>query len=454
MRTHRGSKLLADILALVKDHVAGLEARHMSMLLAGALLLAAIGNAQARDLTEILQEKGIITTEEGHEASAGKGAAGDLRVYWKQGLRLDSKDKAFRLKIGGRIQNDWAVIAASNAAKRQFGLDDSQTGTEFRRARLYVAGKLYHDVEFKAQYDFAGGTTAFKDIYLGLENLPLISHVRVGHFKEPFSLEMLTSSKYATFMERGLPNDVAPSRNTGIAAYEKFAGGRVTWALGGFRETDGVGNGFGSDSKYNVTTRLTGLPWYEDGGARLLHVGLSYSHKFRNNDAIRFRQRPEAHLSPARFVDTQDITSDGVDLINPEAALVVGPFSLQGAYTQAFVNTPGGADPDFQGWYVYASYFLTGEHRPYKTSAAAFDRVHPKADFLHGKGRGAWEVAARYSHLDLDDAGVKGGKLDDVTAGLNWYLNPNLRFSANYVYADPDPSGVVHIGEARFQIDF
>jgi phosphate-selective porin OprO/OprP len=189
-------------------------------------------------------------------------------------------------------------------------------------------------------------------------------------------------------------------------------------------------------------------------GRQLLHLGLSYGHKFRNNDPVRFRQRPEAHLSPVRFVDTASFASDGIDLINPEVALVYGPFSLQGEYLHAFAQASEAKDPDFDGVYVYGSYFLTGENRVYKTSDGAFDRVNPSQNFDGNGGLGAWEVGLRYSHLDFDENDFSAGELGDLTVGINWYLNPNVRFMWNYVLADLDDVGDTNIFQTRFQVDF
>ena len=181
----------------------------------------------------------------------------------------------------------------------------------------------------------------------------------------------------------------------------------MTYALGVFRETDGFGNGEG-DGEYNVTARLTGLPLCEDEGSTLLHLGLAYSHR-NPGDTLPYSQRPEAHLAE-KLVNTGSFDADDVDLVGAEAAMVYGPASLQGEYISVMVDGDAGSDPDFSGYYVQASYFLTGEHRPYKASDAAFSRVKPKANFM-GKegGLGAWEIAARYSHIDLEDGDINGG---------------------------------------------
>jgi phosphate-selective porin OprO/OprP len=114
----------------------------------------------------------------------------------------------------------------------------------------------------------------------------------------------------------------------------------------------------------------------------------------------------------------------------------------------------GATSPDFDGFYIQGSYFLTGEHRKYKTSTGAFDRVKPKENFSSASGTGAWEVAARYSQIDLNEGSVTGGRLRNVTVGLNWHLNPNMRIMWNYIRADLSGVGKASLFLMRFQIDF
>jgi len=377
-----------------------------------------------------------------------------FRAYWKDGLNLETGDKAFTLKIGGRAHLDWGVFDEDNDVKSS-SIGSIQNGVEFRRARLSIEGLLYDRFEFKAQYDFAGGDADFKDVYMGVRDIPVVGNFRVGQFKEPFSLEELTSSNYITFMERSLPNIFAPSRNVGLALYNTAFDKRMTWAVGAFVDADDFGNSLGG-GEYNIALRLTGLPWYEEKGRRLLHLGTSYSYGNTVDDALRIRQRPEAHLAP-QFVDTMNIPARNRNLVGVEAALVYDSLSVQGEYVHAFVDGKASADPDpqFSGFYAFASYFLTGEHRPYSTSSATFGRVRPKHNFLDGKGGlGAWEVAARYSYIDLNDEGIRGGELGDFTLGLNWYLNPNYRVMFNYILADLQGGGNTNIFEMRFQVAF
>lgn len=380
-----------------------------------------------------------------------------MRAYFKEGYNLETEDGKFKLNIGARVQLDWNVSDPGGAVKDEFGLRGTPTGVEFRRARLSMAGLMYSIIDFKIEYDFAEGEPAAKDVYIGMKKVPVVQYVRVGHFKEPFSLEEMTSDDFVTFQERALPNALSPSRNTGIAIMPVFFDERMTATAGGFRETDDTGYGFGSDQEYNVTARVTGLPWYADGGGNLLHLGFAYSHKFRDGDDITFSQRPESHLFPVRLVNTRTIVTDGVDLINPEVALVVGPWSLQAEYMHAFVAQVDNPDPDFGGFYVFGSYFLTaGDQRRYRAATGAFEKPIPKRDFGFGEGSGwgAWEVAARYSRLDLSSENVDGGAEDNLSGQVNWYLNPNTRIGLNYVWAHLESVGDSNIVQGRFQVTY
>ncbi len=374
-----------------------------------------------------------------------------FRVYWKSGLHFETLDKTVKLKLGGRIMNDWAWFADSDVGGAIGELED---GTEFRRARIYIAGQICSDITFKAQYDFAGGDADFKDVWIGMKHIPIVGNVKVGHFKEPFGLEELTSSKYITFMERGLPDMFAPGRSTGFMIYNHGLNKRMTWAVSVFKNsTDSYGDDTG-DGDYAYTGRITFLPWYQ-ADDKLFHIGLAYSHRNPDDREIRFRERPESHLAP-RFVDTGQFEAKRVDLIGLEAAWVYGPFSLQGEYVQAIVDSIGRDDCCFCGFYIYGSYFLTGEHRVYDRKKGVFGRIKPKRNYSSkpSGGKGAWEIAARYSYLDLNDKSVNGGRLQDFSVGVNWYLNPNTRIMWNYVFADLADGADTNIFQMRFQVDF
>jgi len=417
----------------------------------------------------------------------------DFNVYWKEGLHFDSRDGMFKLQIGGRLYLDSAWLSEDSdtraytnpATGKKIGVQSD--GVEARTLRLSFAGTIYGNTEYKAELDFAGtekavqktvnesgtgtktptrfksSTVAFKDVYIKFKDLIPVGSLKVGHFKEPFSLEELTSSRYVTFMERSLPvSTFSPGRNVGAQLGSTALGDRMTWAAGMFRETDNRGYAQSEGGGWSATARVTGLPWHEDGGRKLAHVGASAS--FRNPDStVQYKSRPEMHLS-STYVDTGAISASEAMLYGGEAAIVLGAVSLQGEYIYARVNPRGMNDLSFQGAYVQASYFLTGENRRYKSSSGAFNRVRPNQDFGKSsdgsKGWGAWEVAARYSFVDVNNKSVKGGEIEDLTLGLNWHLNPNMRVMANYVRAMLEDNGSGNKGGnsdligIRLQVDF
>jgi phosphate-selective porin OprO/OprP len=429
--------------------------------------LPAVSDTDAMaDLLKVLRDKGTISDSdyqalkkaaEADKAQAKEDVAEATKDTIKvktghSGLKVSSGDGEFKFQVGGRLMVDAAYY---DKDKTQLG-----NGAELRRARLFAAGTVYKDWFYKAQLDFAGNSTSVKDMYLGYQGFKPVK-IKIGNHKEPFSLEELTSSKYITFMERALPNAFAPGRNTGVSVSshgEKW-GARAGYFF------DGVNNGSSPKSQgWGLGGRVHFAPIAEK--ERVVHLGAAASYRGSDGDnEIRFRERPESHVTSVRLVDTSTISSyDNQTLYGAEGAVVFGPVSFQGEYIQSSVDVSGGAaDPDFSGWYVFGSYFLTGEHRPYKASSGTFGRVKPKSIVGQG-GRGAWELAARYSSLDLADSGIDGGEEDNITVGVNWYATPNIRFMANYVRASTDPTSParfagngdedVNIYQLRSQIDF
>ena len=206
----------------------------------------------------------------------------------------------------------------------------------------------------------------------------------------------------------------------------------------------------------NSATRLTGLPWYENKGEKLLHLGAAYCQRNppdENKTSFSYSSDSEVNLAPD-FVDTGDFPGRYANLVGLESALVYGPISVQGEFTQSFVKRrDSSALGYFKGFYVFASYFLTGEHRKYDKFWAVFSGVKPHKNFsLKNKTFGALELAARYSYLDFCSDNINGGALSDMTAGCNWYLNPNMKVMLNYVHAHPNGTGDADIIAVRCQV--
>jgi len=372
----------------------------------------------------------------------GHGGPKDGADGWK-----DVSSEKWKSKFGGRIQFDyWMAADVDEHDARGINFVDY---VEARRLRIFMSGEGYGVYEYKLQLDFApeNNEIEYKDMYVGIKELPALHHLRFGHFKAQYGLEELTSSKYITFMERSLPTGVfAPSRQLGMGFYRArdddsvLVQGGIYWDT---RDFDVDHEIIDRNQGTLLVGRAVATPYYCEDGRHFVHVGAGAYWLDSAEDSVRFRARPEVHEGD-RFIDSGTIAADDYWSYNLEAAVVWGQFSAQAEYFYADVDD---TDQSFHGAYVYASYFLTGESRAYKRSSGSFDRVKPLTNFWivrdlncdHCIGWGAWEVVARWSYLDLTDGlGGNAGELNNYTLGVNWYWNPNVRMMFNYIRTDGD----------------
>ncbi|MCA9200265.1 MAG: porin, partial [Planctomycetales bacterium] len=297
--------------------------------------------------------------------------------------------------------------------------------------------------------------------------------IRVGQWRQPFGMDGLTSVKEMTFLERGLPFAFLPFRQIGIGFFNHNADETVTWALSGFRfPTDPFGGNVGDSGGYGLASRITTILWHNLEETRLLHMGAGYTMGNPANNLVRYRNQPEFFISetggsdiapagvPANvpvFVDTGAIDTDTFQQASLELAALVGSLHLQSEAIVAAVKQTNGDTATFSGAYAQAGYVLTGEVRPYVRNNGVFGRIKPKCSF-GTQGMGAWEIACRWSYLDLNDSNIAGGYLHNATVGLNWYLNPNTKVQFNYIHSFLDDplldKSEADIFAFRGQIDF
>lgn len=395
----------------------------------------------------------------------------DLEREWERArerVEAEQRRAASRpsISLRGRAHLDTALFSGSALETGNFA-DNTENGTKFRRTRLGANGGMFDVYRYQIEMDFADSRASFRDVYLEMTDLPLLQTIRIGHFKEPASLEELVSSNHITFMERSVLNAFIPARNVGIQTSRHNDAQTATFAMGFFRDGSTTPptttNQNGGNS---LTLRGTMLPWYDEAseGSRLFHAGGFYSYRDVDRDGLRFRQRPDNSFSD-RIVDT-GLMADAVDwhLLGVELAMVHGPFSVQSEYVKALVTREEAADPGFDALYVEFSYWLTGEHRVYRRSSGRFDRVTPHTNFFRireddgsiSMGPGAWQVAYRFGYIDLIDASVDGGRANVHTMGLNWHLTRNARLMANYVHANriDEDASYLNAVTMRAQFDF
>lgn len=412
-------------------------------LLAAAIGLSLSFSSQASELETLinmLHENGMVTDEQYgrlmDELATNKAASeqekaaideklaeatkpSDVEISTQGGLTLKTRDGQFSTKVGGRLQVDAATYGGS---------PDMGDGTDIRRARLYLSGTLFRDWGYKLEYEFDNSsiTDAFIT-YDGFENY----QITVGNFKDPFSLDFMIGANSTMFMERALPTAFNAGRHIGVmgarnSQYWTLAAGVFGESVSDTRTQAQRAR----DEGWGWSTRGTLSPINEPG--KLLHIGLGLNYRdLQPNNEVQFSQAAESNVSGVRIVDTSAIdNADSMLKTGLELATVIGPFTAQAEYIRTSVDRDNIRNADFDGWYVQSSYLLTGESRPYKNGV--FGGIKPNHRVGDG-GIGAWEVALRYSSLDLNDGAINGGEADSMTLGLNWYPVPMLRFSADYV---------------------
>jgi phosphate-selective porin OprO and OprP len=373
-------------------------------------------------------------------------------------------------RIIGRINADTIFVSQSHRNIETFGVVDNAVG--FRRAFLGAQGEVGDNVYWSAEFDFAGGSISFKDVYIGLQGVPLFRRIQVGHQIEPFSLEGATSSNDLPFVERSPIYDLDPQWKWGACAHSFLENELATFHLGIFR--DGTSNSTGNDiSNFNDVSydgRITYLPWYADEGRYLMHIGAAFSDRAPPNGTLVVGTGPQNSLlqfsdDPATFIKQITIPSNQYQIYNLQWAAVFDALSFQAEWNAMGVQQRGGGPVFLNGCYAFASLFLTGEHRQYDTKDGAFGTTQVLRPFVSfrkgchmGSGPGAWELTARFAYarftnknIPLQDGVQQGDNEAETVFGLNWYLNDNTRIMLDYVHDIPvDPNSGPSFADAFF----
>jgi len=361
-------------------------------------------------------------------------------------------------------------------------LDD---GANVRRARIGVIGKFFGDWNYALIYDFGGASDGFASTasvggtavgflpggaLSGIENAYLSYTgfkpfggklaIEGGVMDLPYTLDEASSSNDIPFMERASSGITA----TNIAAGDFrsafgarwytdtfWAGAYVTGPATGAIHSASSVNPNGTTEQYGTIARAAGQ--IVSGKDYSLHIGgeaewlLQPPHNLiAGTQTLTLSDRPEVRIDPTTLVSTGAIAGvSGAQVYSAEVAGTYGPLFFQGEYfwynvdRNAFAPLPS---LKFQGGYAEAAYVLTGESRPYNPGSASYGGIAPANPFsLSGGGWGAWEIAGRYSTIDLNDqiataSGVAGGRQTIYTLALNWYLNRNVRLMFDYLHGD------------------
>lgn len=370
----------------------------------------------------------------------------DQLARYQQVPAWTSEDGNSEITFRGRVFFDMADVDWSSP----FGGGQSERN-EFRTARLGLTGS-HGDFKFTAEFDFSGPDTKANDVYV--QHSGPVGTLRFGHFKTMNSLDEQTSSRFTTFMERGLATD--------LFGLDRRIGVSWTWTGHNLFVSAGV---FGAPMDDNFRFAELGdssalaarVAWADDIAGTQLHLGASWR-QMDCDQGTRIRAYPQAHLSNRfRAADYRPGSAageaDSSDYYGLEAAAVRGPVHVHGEFARLELDGPVG-DPAFNSAFVQAGWFITGETRNYRASKAAFDRTTPARPLSEG-GIGAWEIAARYDVTDMSAASL--GDYRAATLGVNWYPLDHVRLMANYVTAELDAPTFTETSDAlqmRLQFDF
>jgi phosphate-selective porin OprO/OprP len=359
---------------------------------------------------------------------------------------IDLSQEKWTVKLGGHVQTDyinWANASQSIPASDYLA---------FRRLRLLADGQGYGVYDFRLQMTLEPEqigavqevtAPAVKDAYFSINELPFLGRLRIGNFFVPFSLEQVTNDTNNIFLERSIPTQTvyAADRELGIAFYQHSENQAWTWSGGVFADSISEGVKFRIDDNQGLrlSHRVTWVPIYDEAsqGRRVLHTGAGVLYTLEQDGRVQLRTRPQINLGP-RLIDTGLIDAHSHVTGNVELAVVLGSFTLQSESFLDSISRTDGTDVQTNGTYVHASYFLTGENRVYERfgqHGAQFGRNVPISNFFvvpGGASWGAWELKARWSHLDFSNLGH--GQYNDFTCGVNWYWSDRTRVMFDWIH--------------------
>ena len=411
--------------------------------------LAAMRAQLAAMNARIDQLEGELAATKAEAAEAGQVVDAPAPAADSEPASTLAKSDGWSFKPRGRLMFDAGFTNAPDSTGASDGF-----GNEVRRARLGASGDMPGGFGYKFEVDFAGNEISVADAILSYENGPV--EIAIGQHNNFQSLEELTSSLHTTFIERAAFTDAF--------GFERRLGASITYARGDVLAQAGVftDNLEDTDSKNRgADARIVFMP---KAGDTQLHFGGSFHYNDLDDPAaqLRYRQRPLVHFTSQRFIDTRSMGADSETGYGLEAAAIAGRFHAAAEGYWQSVDMPGVADdPTFFGGYVEAGVFLTDDTRGYK--GGKFDRTKPSSPVGEG-GIGSVQFTLRYDHLDLNDAGIVGGRQAGYFAALVWKPTDYTALMLNYgrlQYTDailPTASGDTSYGVdaigMRAQIDF
>jgi phosphate-selective porin OprO/OprP len=394
-----------------------------------------------RVLVEDLREEVSVLRrklEVNEEASAAKGPQ-PLAGAGSDGFYVRTPDKSFDLRFRAYTHFDARYFTEE---------DDAFTDTfTFRRVRPIVEGTLGNVVDFRIMPDFANSTLVLQDAYLNLKYFPL-ANLQAGKFKGPFGLERLQSATTMTFVERALPTQLVPNRDLGMMLHGNWREGFLQYQLALMNGvSDGASADVDSADGKEFVGRLFMHPFQDSTAEWLSGLGLGFAVDYgRQDSGAPAAYRTQGQATFFQYAAGTELTGSRVRY-SPQGYYYWGPFGLLAEYVNTstdLVRLGEKEQFDNDAWQIAVNYVITGEN-------ASFKGVVPRSDFAPGQGGwGAWEVAARYHELHVDQDAFDAGFASILTSasdakawgvGVNWYLNRWVKLMLDYDRTSFDGGG-------------
>ena len=400
-----------------------------------ALLLAIPAMAQAKTLEDLLVEKGVISANEARATAD----AGNAKVYWNDGTRLEFPDNGFTTKINTELKTSYAFTKADKALRKAGWGTGNKSSFGVDQARMTLSGTaLNQEFSYKIQADFASqkewqgrDEATIEDAYIQWEPCEGMG-ARLGQFKTGLSRQYNTEDYALQIPVRSaVSNTMDWGRQGGIRAF--------------YSDVDGLFSVYGS--MYNGLS--DGEKDRIDGDGED-HFGTDTRHAFD----VSARANVLGKMNPYEEGDidfTEDLAVNvGATYGYSKAKNVFDLGELEFDMKNKYHAVSADVNVKYQGFSFNAEYFWTRAKYEY------LDKVDPKGFYAQAGYffTPEFEVAARYSYMDCDNAfggmcdfsnakyitGVIGvDDMNEAAISLNYYFwKRNLKAQVAYIFRNQD----------------
>ena len=366
----------------------------------------------------------------------------DVTVSLKGAPSFKTLDGNNSFALDGRIMVD----AGSTTNKKS---SDGKNTIGLRRFWIGLGGKIDKDWKYRGLVGFENNQTAIADAWLsygGFKNLNIIA----GNFFENNGIEISTPNQYSTFMELSAGvTTFRPIRRTGVSVDPYGDNWGTHFGVFGSAPNNSATN----DKGQGFSGRAHVAPFNEEG--HYLHLGVNGTYRTpdASDKSIRFNSTGDSTIINRTLVDSGKILNvANYQQYMGEFRYQLQSFTLTSEYIKTYVNRSDLTNLNFSGGYVMASYFLTGEKYGYDAKNGTVNR--PKIE-----SKGAWEIATRYSLVNLNNKDINGGKLNSYEFGVNYYANNHVKFMMNYIFNRLENSTLAYKRNPQYlmfraQVDF